>query len=56
MRDSSLHEALLNRLGNTLIKFCNQELEFLKGFSNRADNKQELNFDLNEDFEENNRE
>ncbi len=49
MKDSSTHEALFNRLNNTSIKFGGIQLEFLKGFTHRPDNKVDDCF--NEDFE-----
>jgi hypothetical protein len=39
MKDTSVHEALLNRLQHTSIKFGGIQLEFLKGFTHRPDNK-----------------
>jgi hypothetical protein len=49
MKDTSTHEALLYRLNNTSFKFGGIQLEFLKGFTHRPDNKVDDCF--NEDFE-----
>jgi RNA recognition motif-containing protein len=39
MKDTSTHEALLNRLNNTSIKFGGIQLEFLWGLIHRPDHK-----------------
>jgi hypothetical protein len=49
MKDTSTHEALLVRLNNTSIRFGGLQLEFLRGFTHRPDNKVDETF--NEDME-----
>jgi hypothetical protein len=49
MKDTSTHDALLTRLNNTSIRFGGLQLEFLRGFTHRPDNKMDDTF--NEDIE-----
>jgi hypothetical protein len=49
MKDTSTHDALLTRLNNTSIRFGGLQIEFLRVFTHRPDNK--MDDTVNEDID-----